>query len=60
MARDLFHQSQGVAEQNQSNREITFDTQLKTALLGRNPSFLAVVKQAIQNDDLITALYKLI
>ena len=28
----FFSQSQSVAMQNQSNREITFDTQLKTAL----------------------------
>ena len=28
----FFSQSQAVAMQNQSNREITFDTQLKTAL----------------------------
>ena len=37
MARDFFSQSQTVAMQNQSNSEITFNTELKTSLWPGSP-----------------------
>ena len=39
VARDFFNQSQSEVKQNQSKTRITFDTQLKTALIDKLTDF---------------------
>ena len=56
---NFVNQSQSVVKQNQSKREIAFDTQLKTTLAMRLSNFFVIIYCSRRLDILFTALYYL-